>query len=367
MRFHVLGLSHCPTTREFSACAFSQKARLLSKMLRRLDHEVFFYGVEGSEVECTEFVSVLGSEAWKKNHAYDWKKTGFDLQIDNPAHKEFVVNAIAAIAQRAQRNDFLLCTFGMAHKAVADALPGLIAVEPGIGYEQTFAKWRVFESYAWMHFLYGREGRSLTPVFYDAVIPNYYDLGDYPFRIRKRPYFLFVGRPTELKGLRIASDVCKKIGAKLYAAGQGELPEGVEAEWLGVLSIEERGKWMGGARALFAPTYYVEPFGSVVIEAGFCGTPVITTDFGSFTETVRHGITGYRCRTFEQFVWAAEHIKYIDPTECRQNAVLNYGLDRISKMYEEYFDMLTRLHNDPKGWYAENPRRKNLSWLTRLH
>lgn len=364
MRFHLLGLSHCPTTKEYSACAFSQKARLLSRMLHEAGHTVYFYGVEGSEVQCTEFVQVLDRDNWASVHLkYDWRKDGFDLSCCNAASRTFNSNSVKEIEARAEPMDFILCPFGTAHRGIAGTLPGLIAVEPGIGYEQTFAKFRVFESYAWMHYIYGVERKMLNPPMYDAVIPPFFDLDDFPFRVVKDDYFLFIGRPTTLKGLNIASDVCKVLGVKLYAAGQGDLPEGIEAEWLGVLSFEERGKWMSGARAVFAPTYYIEPGGYVAIEAGLCATPVITTDMGCFTETVRHGVTGYRCRTLEQFIWAAENVHRIDPSMCRLVMGQNYGLDRIEPKYEEYFGMLSALHRNPEGWYARNPERKNLDWL----
>jgi hypothetical protein len=109
---------------------------------------------------------------------------------------------------RAEAHDFLLCTFGHAHSPIAEKLPFLIPVESGIGYPTTFAKHRVFESYAWMHYIYGTEKRDTSPNFYDVVIPNYLDVADYPFEPQKEDYFIFIGRlSNHLKGAKIAEDV----------------------------------------------------------------------------------------------------------------------------------------------------------------
>lgn len=355
MRFHILGLSHTKTTREYSCCAFTQKVRLLCKMLTELGHTAYHYGTEGSNPICTEHVTVLSHNMWDMTHGgRNWEKDGFNVSINTPAHAEFIYRATREITMRAEAQDFLLCSFGHAHSPIARNLPFLIAVESGIGYPNTFAQYRVFESYAWMHYIYGTEKRETSPSFYDTVIPNYLDMDDYPFESEKDDYFIFIGRlSNHLKGANIASDVCKKIGAKLYLAGQG--PPGVSpyGEYLGVLSIEERARWVSKARALFCPTYYIEPFGTVNIEAAAYGTPVICTDFGAFTETVKHGVTGFRCRTFAEFVWAAEHVKDIDPRVCREHAENNYSLKSIGQLYDQYFKSLATLYSDPKGWYSE--------------
>lgn len=107
---------------------------------------------------------------------------------------------------------------------------------------------------------------------------------------------------------------------------------------------------MAGAIASFAPTIYVEPFGNVVPEAMFCGTPVITTDWGAFTETVIDGKTGFRCRTFGEFVEAMDKAKDLDPRAIRAHAVENYSLDAIAPKYDRYFNRLSSLWGD--GWYA---------------
>jgi hypothetical protein len=74
--------------------------------------------------------------------------------------------------------------------------------------------------------------------------------------------------------------------------------------------------------------------GNEAIEAQLRGTPVISTDWGGFTGTVLHGTTGFRCRTLEQFVWAAKNIDQIDPADCRRWAQTNYGPERIAPMFK---------------------------------
>ena len=120
---------------------------------------------------------------------------------------------------------------------------------------------------------------------------------------------------------------------------------------------------MGEARAVFVPTLYLGPFEGVNVESQLCGTPVITTDWGAFTDTVEHGKTGYRCRTAEQFCWAAKNVHHLDPRYIRDRAVFNWSLEKVGSMYQEYFDQLKRLSK--KGYYEENPDRTELDWLVR--
>jgi glycosyltransferase involved in cell wall biosynthesis len=363
----VLGLPHAQTKREYSCDAFSQKVRLICKMLTELGHTVYHYGTAGSDPICTENVEVLSKETFDKVHGvYDWKKDGFLVSNDNAATIECNRRTIEEINKRKQPNDFLLCSFGVQHKPIADQVKSVIVVELGIGYSNTFAPFRIFESYSWMHYTYGTENRHLTPNLYDAVIPNYYDLADYTFSAKKDDYFFFIARPTPLKGLEIAIKTVEAIGAKLVVAGQGTPPfSSPNMQFVGVVSIEERAKWASKAKATFVPTIYLEPFGGTVVESLLCGTPVIATDFGAFPETVVHGKVGYRARSLEQFIWAAKNIHKIKPANCRRWAEENYSLERVGAMYEEYFDMLYRLHTNSMGWYQLNDTRKELNWLNK--
>ena len=368
MRFHVLGVSFAPTNKDYSCDGFSQKVRLFCKMMTELGHTVYHYGIEGSNPICTENIDVVSIETYEKVHkAYDYKEKGFLYFSETDSQDEFNYNAIIQINKRKQANDFLCFSFGFPQRPIYDAHSDMIACEIGIGFDGSFVPYRVFESYAWMHTIYGKENRNHNPSFYDAVIPNYYDLDDYIYSEKKDDYFFYIARMEPLKGLEIALRSAEHVGAKLIAAGVGT-PHLTSPNLIhvGVVDFKQRAQLMSKAIATFVPTNYVEPFGSTVIESLLCGTPVISTDFGAFTETVIHGKVGYRCRTLEQFFWATKNIHNIKPIDCRNYAVENYSISRIGEMYEEYFNTLQKLaKNNSEGWYQQDPSRKNLDWLNK--
>lgn len=373
MRFHYLGLAHLETTRENSACAYTQKIIKLAKILKRYGHTVIFYGVEGSQVECDEFVQMSDQQILRKTYGdYDRSTNFFRCSPDDEARVQFNQNAIREILARREERDILLCPMGRDQKPVADAVD-LLTVEPGIGYSGVFSQHRVFESYAWMHSIYGLLGTEDGP-WYDCVIPNYFELEDFPFQQKKEEYLLYLGRLIGRKGVQTASDVAKATGHTLYVVGQGTLENPQEGlhlagerhiRYLPAVGPKERAELLKNAKAVLMPTYYLEPFGGVNVEAQLCGTPVITTDWGAFSETVLHGVTGYRCRTFEEFCWAVEHVDALRPEDCRAWAAANYSMERVGAMYEEYFRRLEGLFEE--GWYTQNPGRRELDWLKRYY
>jgi len=373
LRFHLLGLAHLPTHRENSACAYTQKIVKLAKILKKYGHTVFFYGVEGSALDCDEIISVSTQNVLNATYGnYDKTREFYKHDPKDFAHRTFNKHAIQAILERKQENDILLCPMGNYQQAISVAT-NVLTVESGIGYTGVFASFRVFESYAWMHYVYGLLQQD-NGVWYDAVIPNYFEVDDFTFQSEKEDYLLYFGRIIWRKGVQVASDVAKATGNQLYIVGQGALDNPEEGlrlggekhiKYLPAVGPEERNNLLGKAKAVLMPTFYLEPFGGVNVEAQLCGTPVITSDWGAFPETILHGVTGYRCRTFEEFCWAVKNIDQIKPQNCRKWAVKNYSLERIGKMYEEYFQRINGLFG--KGWYKENPERRELEWLERYY
>lgn len=380
MRFHLLGIPHTITTPDYTLCAFTQKVVKLARMLVGAGHHVIHYGHEQSEV-AGEHVTV--TTAYDLAHTYpdhDWRRDGLPkFTLEDHAYQVFNRNTIAEVEARKQPGDFLLCMWGSGHRAVADAHADMLVCEPGIGYPWGhFAPFKVFESYALLHAYLGLPGVATghNDHWYDVVIPNYFDPDDFTFSMRKEDYLLFLGRVGTGKGVHIAIQVAEAAGMRLVVAGPGEIDPSMArtsrplAEYVtqvGVVDGGQRRELLAKARAVLCPSTFCEPFNGVHVEAMLSGTPVISTDWGAFTEYNLHGITGWRCRTLEQFVWAAKYgVQQIDRMRCWRWAETNFSEARITPMYEEFFGMVHDVWRG-QGFYEPHPERTQLDWLTRRY
>ena len=355
MRFHILGLPHTVTHPDYTACAYTMKVLKFGKMMKARGHEIIHYGHEDSELVCDEHVSVTTNADLEKAYgSYDWRNNFFKFNTSDHAYQTFYKNAIEEVGKRKQPLDFILPFWGSGTRPVCDAHPDMICVEPGIGYAGGhWSQWKIFESYAILHAYC-----NLTSVgtckqsWYEVVIPNYFDLDDFTYcPEKKEDYFLFLGRVYSGKGIDIAVQVCDHLGVKLKVAGQN--PEnrtfGPNVEFVGYADIETRRELMSKAKASFVASQYLEPFGGVQVENLLSGTPTITTDWGAFVENNPHGLTGFRCRTFGDFVDAVKNIDQISPAVCRTFGE-QFALENIAPKYEKYFQDVMNVYTG-KGWY----------------
>lgn len=338
MRFHLPALPGQPITAENGTCAFTQKVRKFADMMVPRGHEVIIYGDPTCEAE--------------GQHVACWEP-GPPPPFDPDAWQPYNEKVGVEIANRANPGEFLGLMGGRCQGTLAASLLNLYPVEYGIGYGGSFASYRVFESYAWMHTTYGEQRGTNTAdgSFYHAVIPAYFNPDEHPRSEGKEDYLLYVGRLEERKGIQVAEDTARRLGMDLILAGAGPY-EPTYGEKAGVVGPEERGELMSRAQAVIVPTIYVEPFGCVAVEAQMCGTPVVTTDWGAFTETVEHGVTGYRARTLAEFCEGVELAPGLDGDLIRRRAIEKYSLEAVAPKYEAYFEQIAGLSDD--GWYTND-------------
>jgi glycosyltransferase involved in cell wall biosynthesis len=135
---------------------------------------------------------------------------------------------------------------------------------------------------------------EVVPYFLPGDIPARRAPAHTP-RPQRRPYFLFVGRLTRIKGLDSVIPVFGRYpDADLLVIGDGEERASLEAQarpfrnirFLGRVANEQLGPYYEHAVAAIVPSLGYETFGIVLIEAFRHGTPVIARRIGPFPEIV---------------------------------------------------------------------------------
>ncbi len=369
MRFHVVSLPHTQTTDEYLACAYTQKIVKFCRMMAPTEHEVVLYAGEQNDAPCDEFVTIATDKEqrkWfgKKNldlmFPIRWDPTE-DHWIDtNRRVAKHIKSGIRS--GKYDKRDQVLILAGTCNRQIGFYVPNTL-VEYGVGYTGVFTH-AAYESHFHRSAVYTMRGIGDGKAF-DTVIPNYFDPDE--FKLARTPkrqdHLLFVGRIIMRKGVHIAAQVAEATGRKLLVAGQGvtdfvngEYIQSEEIkltstalEFIGTLGVKERAYEMARAHAVLAPTTYLEPFGGVAVEAGFAGTPAITTNWGAFTETIIEGVTGFRPDTLDEYVKAVESASSLKREVIRKSVQDRYSLDAVRPQFETWFKKIDSLWDD--GWY----------------
>lgn len=355
-RVHLVALPHTQVSPKFAGCAYTAKIYKWCKMMQHIC-EIYLYAPAGPPVEGAKLIPCTTVNQRLVTFGPD-DPTRLPAWPTDEQSALFNSNAAALIKVYAEPHDLVLLSGGWTHRFIKDALPEMLCVEPGVGYEGILTNFCAFESAAWRHTVYAKKNIN-DGRWFDTVIPNYFDPAEFP-KLNKGngKYLLFLGRLIERKGPHIASEIARASGLPLYVAGAGGKQVGTtiegsgvvvkDAKYLGPVGVEDRAELLAGARALLVPTTYIEPFGGVAVEAMFAGTPAITTDWGAFPETVQHGVSGFRFSTLKEGVQAVENVDQLDPEMIRLYARNNYSMDAVAPQFERWFNNLNTLWKS--GW-----------------
>lgn len=353
-RVHVLSLPHTHLTKAFDWCAYTAKVRRFPFMLEQAGYDVSVYGPDQYEPgPATQHPVVFDADrkAWFGSETWDHQKTFGHWDPNEDCWRIPNERAAAAIRENWQHGDMIGVIAGRCQELVVNLLADLKpqVVEWGIGYVGILdAAHHVYESHAWAHHLAGIR-RNDEIAYFDTVIGNCYNTDEFTFKPTHDGYLLYVGRAMGRKGIPIIAEIAKHVDMPILRAGQpGDDFPGVEH--VGVVTGQAKSDLFAGAAALLCPTTYLEPFGGVTVEAMMSGVPVITTDWGVFTETVTPGITGQRARTLRQFLSAVEEVQTYERSAIARHARARWSLEAGAKLYGEYLDTVRTLYG--KGWYA---------------
>lgn len=350
-QLHLLGIFHTKHTKEYSHCAFTGKALRFPKMMQKYGYKVIEYSNEGSESTADEKVSLMTHEEFDSLYGRRKKESfvGNDAVIGSDGHKLFEKRLIHEIKQRINPQDIVCHPFGHVHETLLTLFPNNQHVETGIGYPTLMANsFRIFESYAWMHFHQGKENRNGKN--YEWVVPNYYDLEDWDPKYEKGDYYAFLGRIDPIKGMDTLRALADYIKIPIVLHGQGDPSKWTHPmiEYRGPIHGKARSEFLRNARALLAPSNFTEPFCGMAAEAMMCGTPVVSVNYGAMTETVGEGM-GFRCHTLQDWLDGLNEVENLDRKYIADTARSRFSLEACGKKYDKIFMDLNNLYR--KGWY----------------
>ena len=364
---HIIGTAHSIPNGDYPTDPFTNKAMTFSRVFTEAGFTTYYYGVEGGEdhVKCTKYIPFASKEIFFETYPTVESTTATHFSTTKgKVWEEFFKNTPNLVQENLLdgARDIIFPFFGSPCAQITNKV-GICAIEPGIGHPGSYCDIRIFESYAWQNFTYGKEGRDDTkkwPTHYSTTIPNMIYPEEYPFSEEKEDYFMFMGRINWGKGISLAAELSNHFEKKLIIAGAGDIraPHAIPShipidhvEYVGILNHKEKCDYLKKAKAFFCPSQYIEPFGHVVPEASVCGTPILTTDFGAFSETVIDGVTGFRCRVMQDFIDGINRIDEIDPLTCRKSAIDRFGYKALLPKYLKFFDQVLTMRLDEQGWY----------------
>lgn len=343
-------------------------------MMQPLGYTVYEYANSPSESVCDNKVPILSEEELNtlagKQSITEFH--GAKAVIGSPHWTEFDKRLRVALRERVQPGDIICHVFGRSHEGIVRDFPEQSHAESGIGYPDfPFGCHRIFESYCWMAYHQGKHlnfdgaGRVAysgnTPNVgrngsdYEWVVPNSFEVKDWTVRTEPGKYLVFMHRICTEKGMNEVKALAEAIDEEIVVAGQGDMTpwEHKNLKYVGPVHGRARDTLLGNAKAMLMMTRFVEPFGGSGVEAMLTGTPLISSDFGVFSETNEHGKTGFRCHTLGDMIEAVRLAPTLDRSYIAERARRLYSFETGAKQYDRVFTQIANLRG--QGWYDRTP------------
>jgi glycosyltransferase involved in cell wall biosynthesis len=235
-------------------------------------------------------------------------------------------------------------------------------IPPRVDIIHSFAPLRVRPEmpYVWTQEGNFRQGKAPPPdtIFVSAdhaqrsgstsFVYNGIDPAEFRFQPVKEDYDLFLGRLHKEKGYHLAIEGALRTGRRLVIAGGWRPSFRKLVKFVGEVDGEEKATWLAGARCLWMPALWDEPFGLTLAEALMSGTPVIGTRRGSLPEIVTPEVGGLG-ETLDDLVEIANRIQTIDPHACRSRAERHFSHRVMAEEYGRFYQHFLATGQLPEG------------------
>jgi glycosyltransferase involved in cell wall biosynthesis len=169
-----------------------------------------------------------------------------------------------------------------------------------------------------------------------SFVYNGLDPADYVFRAGKEDYDLFLGRLHSSKGWQLAVEGAKLAQRKLILAGGWRPSLSRFIRFVGEVDGREKAALLAGARLLWMPAQWEEPFGLTLIEALWSGTPVLGTRRGSLPEVLSPAVAEFG-DSVEELVARLPAMAWKDPDACRARAQRYFSHIVMAEEYVRFY------------------------------
>jgi glycosyltransferase involved in cell wall biosynthesis len=240
-------------------------------------------------------------------------------------------------------------------------------VPPGTELVHCFYPPRVGPSFPWLWTLEGTTPAGVTrppnTIYVSAshaghhqsrsFVYNGLDPADYLFHAKKDSFDLFLGRLHSSKGWQLAVEGAKAAQRRLVVAGGWRPSLSRFIRFAGEVDGKEKAELLAGARILWMPAQWEEPFGLTLIEALFSGTPVLATRRGALPEVLSPAVAEFG-ETVEELVARLPEMANKNPEACRDRAIRYFSHTAMAEEYLRFYRHYLETGLLPEGVRTED-------------
>jgi glycosyltransferase involved in cell wall biosynthesis len=406
---HILIHSGVPCSVRNNGDAFNVYAVRLSNLFHEYGHRVYFYGNTNyhNHIKCKKYVKIMSeddtrfTELLKTYGSFNdcnyltWRHSLENLSIVHSIDVSYHTAVFNILKDKRhkytpQNRGMILSTYQHMQELVklydsTSLLSAMyVAIHPCLMGIKLAENMSYSGNYVFCSEVYKQFMKRYVIQFNDenlrerfAVINPLFDTNDFTYsKYKKDQTFLYLGRLEYGKGASVIFELAirypkmtfwiaghrsiltepAKLSDNIIDCGYGfvyHLRDFPNVVYHGFADTKLRRELLASATALIQFSLYDEPFGFNVIEAYLSGTPVITSNLGTFNETVKEGITGYKINvTLTEISCGRYNISYnqedfhvplttihkLSHYDCYTEGLKYTNREQTYKAYIEYFN-----------------------------